>query len=151
MDPSVTSSLCEVILLAAKKSTLKKAVFSKSNDKNIVKAVMSPVLLGGAPCLQVEYFHHDNKATHKNISLSDSPAPFILEMIGAFSQVNVITVLGECEYRVSNKGKSILLGGDKLIKRLAESQAVSPVDQSTNNREKRYILNGTEPLKTIYS
>lgn len=149
MDPSITSSLCEVILLAAKKNALKKAVFSKPNDKNIVKAVMSPVLIGGAPCLQAEYFHRDNKATHKNISLSDSPAPFILEMIGAFSQVNVITALGECEYKVSSKGKSVLLGGDKLIKKLEGAQTAPTTDQSTNNREKRYILDGSEPFLAL--
>ena len=147
MDVCVCSSLCDVILAAASKSCLKKAVFSKPADKNIIKAVLTPVTIGGKPCLQAEYFHRDNKATHKNISLSDSAHALLLEMAEAFSQVNVITPVGECEYKVSSKGKSVLLGGTKLLSRLEESEATVAV--STNNKEKNHILNGTEPFLAL--
>ncbi len=140
-----SAALCDIILLAAGKNTLKKAVFSKSSDKSILKAVASPAVIGGAACLQAEYFHADNKATHKNIPLNDTSAPLILEMIGAFSQVNVITSLGECEYRVSVKGKTVLLGGDKLLRKLEGAEVAAPT-AGANNREKRYILDGSEPF-----
>ena len=138
MDISVCSSLCDVILVAAKKSSLKKAVFSKPADKNIIKAVLTPVLIGGKPYLQAEYFHKDNKATHKNIALSDSALTPLLEMTEAFSQVNVITPVGECEYKVSSKGTAVLLGGTKLVSKLEASDAT--VAATTNNKEKNHIL-----------
>ena len=143
----MVATLSRLIILAADKKALRKAVFSKPTDKSIVKAVMSPITLGGAPCLQLEYFHSDNKATHKNISLDQDSAPLIETIIGAFCQVNVLTVLGDCEYRVSSKGKSALLGGDKLMRKL-ESAAVVAAEKytGTNNREKRYILDGSEPF-----
>ena len=139
------TSLSDIILLAATKNTLKKAVFSKSSDKRILKAVATPTVIGGSVCLQAEYFHADNKATHKNIPLTDVSAPLIQEMIEAFSQVNVITTLGDCEYRVSQKGKSVLLGGDKLRRKLEDADIESPA-LTANNREKRYILDGSEPF-----
>ncbi len=147
MDISVCSSLCDVILVAARKSCLKKAVFSKPADKNIIKAVLTPVLIGGKPYLQAEYFHKDNKATHKNIPLSDSALTPLLEMTEAFSQVNVITPVGECEYKVSSKGKAVLLGGTKLVSKLEASDAT--VAATTNNKEKNHILNGTEPFLAL--
>ena len=144
-DNQTALSLCDVILTAAKKNVLKKAVFSKSHDKSVTKVTTVPALIGGVAHIQAEYFHTDNKATHKNIPISHDSAPLILEMIGAFSQINVITTLGECEYRVSSKGKQVLLGGDKLARKLEGTDIQAPV-RSTNNREKRYILDGSEPF-----
>jgi hypothetical protein len=145
MDISLNVQLSDMIVLAASKNALKKAVFSKPADKSIIKAVVSPISLGGSPCLQAEFFHSDNKATHKNISLGKDDRDILLGMTEAFSQVNVYTSEGECEYRVSNKGKSVLLGGDKLLKKLNSAEARVPVTTS-NNRKKSYILDGSEPF-----
>ncbi len=139
------SLVSEVMLLAARKGALKKAVFSKSSDKSIARAVLTQATIGGKAALQVEYFHADNKATHKNIPLSDEAAPFIQEIIGAFSQVNVITSAGECEYRMSSKGKTVALGADKLCRRLEAAEQGNAPTQG-NNRQKNYILDGSEPF-----
>ena len=143
MQASTIQELCEIITLAASKGALRKAVFSKSTDKTLVKAVVSVISLGGELCLQAEYFHKDNKATHKNASLSGNAQTLLSDMAESFSQVNVITTLGECEHKVSKGGRSVLLGGDKLIKKL-EAAETSPQKISTNNREKNYILDGSE-------
>lgn len=139
------SALADIIISAANKNLLRKAVLSKPKDKTVTRAVISPRAIGGKPCLQTEYFLADNKATHKNVFLSDSPAPLILEMIGAFGQVNVITEAGECEYRVSSKGKTALIGGDKLKRKLDASEGQTSAIVA-NNREKKYILDGSEPF-----
>ena len=140
-----TTALLNVITSATKKNVLRKVIFSKSADATVKKAVMIPKAIGSEICLQVEYFHTDNKATHKNITLSDDNAPFILEIIGAFSQINVITTVGECEYKVSLKGKCTLIGGDKLLRKI-ESTDVNTSVENTNNRQKKYILDGSEPF-----
>ena len=49
--------LSKVIQAAASKNLLKKAVFSKSQDKSIQKAVATVLTIGGKLCLQIEYFH----------------------------------------------------------------------------------------------
>ncbi len=145
MEIMIEQQLCELIRLAAQKNALKKAVFSKPNDKATSKAVVSPISLGGSTCLQAELFHTDNKATHKNIALTDADRAALLDMIGGFSQINVYTKEGECEYRVSSKGKRVLLGGDKLMRKLESAANGAPVT-AANNRKKSYILDGSEPF-----
>ena len=140
-----TTALCRVLTLSARKGVLRKAVFSKPKDKNIIKAVVSPIVLGDNLCLQAEYFHADNKATHKNIPLDQNSALVISDMISGFSQVNVLTACGDCEYKESNKGKTVIIGRDKLERKLELADAVS-VAKNTNNREKKYILDGSEPF-----
>ena len=132
-------------MLAAQKGALRKAVLSKSKNKSIIKAVVSPISLGDNLCLQTEYFHSDNKATHKNITVDENCASSLSVIFEDFSQINVLTHLGDCEYKSSNKGNSIIIGGDKLKKKLEVSDVKSnPV--SNNNREKKYILDGSEPF-----
>ncbi|MBE6577120.1 MAG: SAM-dependent methyltransferase [Ruminococcaceae bacterium] len=147
MDILIEQQLCETVFLAAKKNALKKAVFSKSKDKTIIKAVVSPISLGGSTCLQAEIFHADNKATHKNIALKEQDIAVLLDIVNSFSQINVYTREGECEYRVSSKGKRVLLGGDKLIRKLSSAADGTPVT-AANNRKKSYILDGSEPFLT---
>lgn len=146
MENDIASTLADIIISAVQKGALRKAVFSKSKDSELTKAVLSPKSLGGRLLLQAEYFHRDNKATHKNIPVSQDSAPLILEIIGAFSQVNVLTDVGDCEYKMSAKGKQVLLGGDKLQKKLELCEVSAQTAASGNNREKNYILSGNEPF-----
>lgn len=144
-NQDLASNICQILVLAAQKGVLRKAVLSKSKDKSVIKAVMSPITLGDNLCLQTERFHSDNKATHKNITIDENSTSLLLDTFKDFSQINVLTQLGDCEYKVSNKGNSIIIGGDKLIKKLEESD-VKATPKSNNNREKRYILDGSEPF-----
>jgi hypothetical protein len=78
---SACTELCRLLALSADKGALRKAVFSKSQDKSIIKAVASPISVGGSACIQVEFFHTDNKATHKNIVLDENTASAILKIV----------------------------------------------------------------------
>ncbi len=147
MNTNITPAeqLASLLLLCAQRSTLKKAVFSKSADKTIQKAVMSPTLVGDKLCLQLEVFHTDNKATHKNISVSPDSTRSLLAIISEFSQVNLLTGMGDCEYKANAKGNSVLIGGAKLCSRL-NSDEIKTVEISSNNKQKKYILDGSEPF-----
>ena len=141
----ITAELCQLIILSAQKGALRKAVLSKPKNKQIIKAVASPIILGDNLCLQVEYFQSDNKAIHKNIRLNDDAHRELVSIANEFCQINLLTSHGDCEYKESNKGKKILLGGEKLLKKISEAQS-SSVGISTNNKEKNYILSGAEPF-----
>ena len=54
--------LLRLILKAYGLQILKKVVFSKSSDKEIIKCVLSPKLVSGKDALQAESFYTDNKA-----------------------------------------------------------------------------------------
>ena len=136
--------LSELILLASEKQAIKKAVFSKPDDKSIVKAVLTLRSIKNQNLLQAEYFHTDNKATHKNLQL-DSASDELISMINGFSQINLICTAGECEFKRSKSGKQIIIGEDKLRKALGREK-LETVEVQKNNVAKKHILDGSEPF-----
>ncbi|MEE0969333.1 MAG: SAM-dependent methyltransferase, partial [Clostridia bacterium] len=119
---------------------LKKAVFSKSVSPDIKRAVVTLRKISDEDMLQIEEFKSDNKAVHKNIALTDKEA--LCSAASSFMQINVITTAGEGEYKRSKGGKETLIGLGKLT---AENFAVSDTAETMgNDKEKNYILNGTE-------
>ena len=140
---SPIQQVCELILFASKKDKLKKAVLSRSQDKSIKKAVISMKTSSNKSFLQVEYFHTDNKVTHKNIDIDDNSLSILMNISADFSQINLITADGECEYKRSSSGKEIALGADKLQKKLSQNTGNTVVPDAAN-RKKKYILDGSE-------
>ena len=136
--------LSELILLASEKQVIKKAVFSKPDDKSIVKTVLTLRSIKNQNLLQAEYFHTDNKATHKNLQL-DSASDELISMINGFSQINLICTVGECEFKRSKSGKQIIIGEDKLRKALG-AEKLETVEVQKNNVAKKHILDGSEPF-----
>ena len=133
------SEICSKILKAAELGALKKVVLSKSEDKEIKKAVVTLRLIGGRPMLQCEIFKTDNKAIHKNIEQGDHAA--LCRICSVYMQINVITSVGECEYKRSKNGKETLIGANKLkFDGVTAENAV----MLKNDKEKNYILSGNE-------
>lgn len=62
----------DLILLAAKKRQLKKAILSKPCDAADRRAELTLRRIGGRDCLQAEKFRADNKALHENLPLERS-------------------------------------------------------------------------------
>ena len=142
---SEKEQLLRLILKSASKQLLKKVVFSKPQDKTIVKTVLSAKLLRGEVVLYAESFYTDNKAKQKNISLSDTAE--IESLIDGFSQINLITTAGDCELKCSKSGKVTLIGGDKLERVLdGDNASFKRIVPATNNKVKNHILNGSEPF-----
>lgn len=132
------------ILCSAEKQVLKKAVFSKCKNKEIVKTVLTLKNISGNICLQAESFHTDNKAKHENVSLQDA-THVLCRMIDDCLQVNLITTVGECEYKASKSGKITLIGVSSLVQKMNSSSA--PKTQiSGNNQEKNYLITGDAPF-----
>ncbi len=132
----------ELIFECAKADVLKKAVLSKPLISAVQKSVLSQKLIAGKKMLQCESFMKDNKALHKNLALDDADA--LCELIDAYAQINVITTLGDTEYRESKSGKSTLIGYSKLLGALEGASDADKVKIEKNNREKNYILSGNE-------
>ena len=135
--------IAELISASGKRGALKKAVFSKPEDKANVKCTLTLRLVGGKTVLQAETLRADNKALHENIATDDVER--LLQMTSAWAQINLITTQGECELRSSKKGKVTLIGGDKLARAMEQNDAPCAKIES-NNREKNYILSGSEPF-----
>lgn len=139
------TKLATLIVFSAEKQKLRKAVFSKPADKSVQKAVLTVKEAKNKNFLQIEYLKKDNKAVHQNYDFDASLVENIFKISASFSQINLITVDGECEYKRSSAGKEILLGAEKLQRRMeyAPNNIITP---TANNREKKYILSGSEPF-----
>ncbi len=135
--------LAALIIDSAKKQKLRKCVFSKPADSSIQKAVLTLKQAKEELYLQLEYFHKDNKVTHKNLFLKNDIASDIIAISQEFSQINLLTSDGDCEYRKSSSGKTILIGGEKLKNKLSVNTNTK-AEIFSNNREKEYILDGSE-------
>lgn len=133
----------ELIVLAARKRQLKKAVLSKPGDAGDVRAVLTLRHIGGRDCLQAECFRTDNKAMHENLPPEVSGE--LLGLLARFGQVNLLTAAGESELRCGKRGTLTVLGGEKLRKKL-EAMPDSTAEVPENDRKKQYILQGDEPF-----
>ena len=135
----------QLIGTAAARGQLKKAVLSKLTDEQIIKTTLTVRSIGGRPCLQAESLHTDNKAKHKNLEIDDTDA--LLALLCTAGQINILTALGDAEYRTAKSGKVTLQGGQALLLKLQASAPSAPtVATLFNNREKQYILSGNEPF-----
>lgn len=133
----------DLILLAAKKRQLKKAILSKPCDAADRRAELTLRRIGGRDCLQAEKFRADNKALHENLPLERSEG--LTDLLAGYAQINLLTAVGESEMRRGKRGTTTVLGGEKLRKLLDAVQ----IDGETvleNDRDKQYILQGDEPF-----
>lgn len=146
MKNALTEQLSELISISAKSKVLKKVVFSKPSDRSIMRAVGTLRSIGGKLAVQIEFLHTDNKATHENIYPNEPDAVGRFGMLTeSFGQVNLITTVGGCELRSSVSGKTNLFGGDKLMRAIKQSDG-KQLEIGGNNRQKNYILDGSEPF-----
>ena len=146
MSSTPIEELVQFTALASEAKALKKEIFSKSKDPEVVRAVATLRRIGNNDVLQIETFRKDNKATHENLPIgSEQLSVRITELAELFGQINLITTVGECEFRRSKSGSTVLLGGGKLSALKNQTGTVLPtVEVSGNNREKQYILSGKE-------
>lgn len=143
IDQSIVLRMGELIAAAAQNGTLRRVTLSKPDDKATVKCVITLRKIGKTVCAQAETFRADNKALHENIPL-DSAARFAA-LVSEFSQVNLLTTVGDCEFRRGKSGKCVILGEQKLARALSTSNAPA-AEVIDNNRQKNRILQGDEPF-----
>lgn len=137
--------IASLILFSAEKNLLKKVILSKPLDKTIQKTVLTKRQISKKEALQAETFHKDNKATHKNLFLNELNTDILCKLLCEYRQINLITAVGECELRTSSSGKTALLN-DKKLERALDSSVEANTEALSNDREKKHILDGSEPF-----
>ncbi|MBE6663941.1 MAG: SAM-dependent methyltransferase [Ruminococcaceae bacterium] len=133
--------LLTLILEAFSKKALKKVVLSKPDATDEIKSVLTPTIISGKDALQLETFLKDNKAYHNNIRENFNNE--VSQILKKYSQINVITTVGDSQYMRSKSGKETLIGDKKIINKLDEN-AFEKVMTKSNNNQKNYILSGSE-------
>ena len=128
----------EVLTYVTANKTLRKLTLSKCADNNILRATGRLIEIKGVPYLALETFYADGKVQQKNIPAGEV-AETVAELIPAqYKQMNIATTNGDCEVKVSKKGKIT------VINKIKKDNAVS-VDLS-HNRQKQYIIPADQPV-----
>ena len=140
------NDFCELAVLAAERSALRKITFSKPLASEIKKVSARLVSMRGRIAVAFEYSLPGDTVSQKNLSLSEL-CPELLRLISEYAQVNLITSLSDAEYKLSKRGEEIFLGADKLKKRLllADGDSIEAKIESLD-KEKNHILSGKEPF-----
>lgn len=139
----ICARMSALIATSAQNGTLKRATLSKPADKQTVKCVLTLRKIGKSIAIQAETFRADNKALHENIALDDLPR--LHTILESFSQVNLLTTVGDCEFRRSKSGKCIILNEAKITRAL-QGDNTPAAEIMDNNKQKNRILSGNEPF-----
>ena len=137
------SDFIELAVLAFKREALKKLVFSRPVDSEVQKVSGRLCAHRGRRVLALEYSLPGNTVSHKNVP-EESVDEVIAELLDGYKQANLITSLGDAEWKVSKGGKEALLGGDALMRKMSgEAPAFERAIEALDNK-KSYILSGSE-------
>ncbi len=135
--------LKELILLAFRARVIKKLVFSRPEKSEIQKVSGRLCAHRGKDIMALEYALPGNTVSHKNLNI-DALSDELDGLIAEYRQVNLITTLGECEYRITKSGKVALLGADKLFNKLSgKTPDFENAIEALDNKKSR-ILEGNE-------
>lgn len=136
-------STLELILETAGSGVLRKAVFSKSVSAEEIKTELAPMKLGGDLVLRKVSYMRDGKAIQKNFAVSDRDS--LAGLVSSHGQINILTTLGDAEFRSSKSGKENL-SGDRRIRNAMNAGVTEDkkVAAESNDRQKNHILSGNE-------
>ena len=133
----------EIVQLSFDREIIKKLVFSRPKTSEISKVSARLVLHKGRKILALEYNLPGNTVSHKNVG-ADGLCDVLCELLSEYSQANLITTLGDAEWKLSKSGKEALLGADKLKNKLSgDPKSFEAAIEALDNK-KNYILNGNE-------
>ena len=133
----------EAVALSTEREILKKLVFSRPRSSEIQKVSARLVAHRGKRMLALEYSLPGNTVSHKNIN-EDTISDTLTELMAEYLQANLITTLGDVEWKVSKSGKEALLGAEKLKNKLGgESADFEKAIEALDNK-KNYLLSGSE-------
>lgn len=127
------------------KGILKKLIFSRPTTAEFPKISGRMAKGSKGNLLSLEYFHASGTVSQKNVSF-DALEDTIRPLCDGYAQINLLTTLGDAEYKRKNDGKEILLGAEKLKRKLsagAENVPLAAIEDL--DRKKNYLIDGTEP------
>ena len=137
------SDFLDLILSAFRKEAIKKLVFSKPRNGEISKISCRLCAHRGQRFLAMEYSLPGNTVSQKNLT-EDRLSGEISSLFEIFGQANLLTVLGDCEWKINKKGSEVVLGGEALLRKLTGSSTLIESALEELDKKKNYILSGNE-------
>lgn len=141
------SEFLELVTASFKAGIIKKLVFSRPDGTEAVKVSGRLCSHRGRSLLALEYSLPSGTVSQENLT-EDTLTLRLTEIIGLYKQANLITTLGDAEYKVSKKGKTALLGKDAIKRRLSGDAPAFEKAIEALDKQKNYLLKGNEAFLT---
>ncbi len=128
----------ETLKFVLEKKILQKLTLSKCVDGDILRTTGRLIKMKGKVFLALESAHKDGKVTQRNIPASDAPDFVVGQIPSLYKQLNITTTGGNCEVKVSKKGKITVInniGQDNLA-----------IVDLAHDRKKQYIISDSKPV-----
>lgn len=138
-----TNDFLSLVESAFKKEVLKKLVLSRPVEGEVKKVSSRLCAHRGKRILAMEYSLPGDTVAHKNVG-EEELFTVLTELLDNYSQANLITTLGDAEWKRSKGGKEIILGGDSLKKKLSGEAPAFESAIEALDKKKNYILSGNE-------
>ena len=133
---------CGCVRSAFETGIIKKLVFSRPTASEIKKVSARLCSHRDKKILAFEYSLPGNTVSHRNVG-SDALDTVLSELITEYSQANLITTLGDAEWRRA-KRTEVALGTDALMKKMTGQTPKFELAIESLDRKKNYILGGGE-------
>ena len=137
----------ELIIAAFDKEIIKKLVFSRPVSSEVSKISCRVCSHRRGKVLAMEFFLPGNTVSHRNL-VREELTDTLSELLTNYRQANLITVIGDAEYKVGKDGGVVVLGGDTLLRKLCECDGDFESAIESLDRKKQYILSGNEEFLT---
>ena len=126
-----------------KTETLKRLILSRPKTSEVSKISCRLVAHRGRRMLAMEYYLPGDTVSHKNIG-EDELVRELLPLLDEYRQANLITTVGDAEWKVNKKGGEVVLGADKIKKKLSGERPDFESAIEALDKKKNYILSGSE-------
>ncbi len=133
----------DLIKEAVSREVLKKLVFSRPATSEISKVSARLCAHRGRRILALEYSLPGNTVSHKNLD-EESIAEELSALLSEYRQANLITTLGDAEWKISKGDKEVILGFDPLMRKLRGKSPDFESAIEALDKKKNYILSGNE-------
>lgn len=146
MSAEPNNDFFALLSAAAERGALRRLILSRPREGDTVKVTGRLCSFRGATVLATEAAKRDGKVQHARLTLPLDRGSFFA-LAAPFSQWNLLTSLGDAEYRCAAKGKQTLIAPRELSVRLAAAEPTESGD--TLDRKKKHILSGDEPFLRV--
>ena len=138
----------ELIHRCSEREVVRKLVFSRLREKGEAsKITCRAVCHRSQRFFALEYTKGDTVA-QKNLSFEEGYTLFAT-LLDSYQQINLLTSLGDVEYKSSKSGKVVMLGGGAVERKLSGDLSGFAIVPEGLERQKNYILKGDEPFVRV--
>lgn len=122
---------------------IKKLIFSRPTESEITKASCRLVSHRGKRLLAIEYSLPGDTVSHKNVG-DELLEEELVSLMSEYRQANLITTFGDAEWKINKKGAEVILGADKILKKMSGERPAFESAIEALDKKKNYILSGEE-------